>query len=139
MLKISDAANLALHAMSVLAATKGPGQASVTRLAERLGVSEHHLAKVMQRLSKVGLVRSRRGPKGGFSLGRPADEILLMEVFEAIEGPIPERTCLLGRKVCKGDHCLLGDLIHSVNEQVREHLTRTRLSEMRTGFAPLGA
>jgi len=139
MLKISDAANLALHAMSVLAASNGSGQASVTKLAERLGVSEHHLAKVMQRLAKVGLVKSRRGPKGGFSLGRPADEILLMEVFEAIEGPMPTRTCLLGHKVCKGDHCLLGDLVQSVNQQVREHLTRTRLSEMRTGFSALGA
>ena len=138
MLKISDAANLALHAMSVLAAANGNGQSSVTRLAKRLGVSEHHLAKVMQRLSKVGLVKSRRGPKGGFSLGKPAEDILLMEVFEAIEGPLPERTCLLDRKVCEGKHCLLGDLVQSVNTQVREHLANTRLSEMKPGFAGTG-
>lgn len=139
MLKISDAANLALHAMAVLAATHGAGQTSVTRLAQNLSVSEHHLAKVMQRLSKVGLVKSRRGPKGGFSLGKPAEDIRLMDVFEAIEGPMPVRTCLLDRKVCNGNHCLLGDLVQSVNERVREHLAKTRLSEMKVGFSDLGA
>ncbi len=138
MLRISDAANLAMHAMSVLAASNGNGQSSVTKLAQRLGVSEHHLAKVMQRLSKVGLVKSRRGPKGGFSLGKPADEIVLMDVFEAIEGPVPERTCLLDKKVCDGKHCLLGDLVQSVNAQVREHLAETRLSDMKPGFTGLG-
>jgi Rrf2 family protein len=134
MLKVSDAANLALHAMAVLAATNGGGQTSVAQLAKHLQVSEHHLAKVMQRLSKQGLVKSRRGPRGGFVLGRPAAEIRLIEIFEALEGPMPERRCLLDRSICDGTGCLMGDLVHTVNDQVRHHLTSTTLAAMGSHF-----
>jgi Rrf2 family protein len=138
MLKISDAANLALHAMAALACTNGGGQTSVNQLAERLGVSEHHLAKVMQRLGKIGLVKSRRGPKGGFTLGRDPDTIHLIEIYEAIEGPMPERECLLDRQVCDGTHCLMGDLIQSVDRQVRDHMQNTKLTDMGQTFLAMG-
>ncbi len=136
MLRISDAASLGLHAMALLAAEADRGQASVGRLAERLGVSAHHLAKVMQRLSKSGLVRSRRGPRGGFALGRAPSGIRLIEVFEAIEGPFPERCCMLEAPACQGDHCLLGGLLESVKQQFHRHLCQTRLSDLETGFKP---
>ncbi|MCF8044104.1 MAG: Rrf2 family transcriptional regulator, partial [Desulfarculaceae bacterium] len=69
LLKISEAASLALHTMGLLASR--PGEQVPTReLAARLKVSEAHLAKVMQRLGRAGLVRSQRGPKGGFALER---------------------------------------------------------------------
>ena len=138
MLKISDAANLALHAMAALACSKGGGQTSVNHLAEGLGVSEHHLAKVMQRLGKIGLVKSRRGPKGGFTLGRDPDTIHLMEIYEAIEGPIPQRECLLDHKVCDGTQCLMGDLIRSVDRQVRDHMENTKLTDMGQNFLAVG-
>lgn len=126
MLKISDAANLAFHALAVLGDERLQ-LASVNQIALHLGVSEHHLSKVLQRLAKVGLVVSRRGPRGGFALSRPPEDIFLIEIFEAIEGKLPERTCLLERKVCEGT-CLMGDLLRSVNSQVAEHLSKTNLA-----------
>ncbi len=135
MLRISDAASLGLHAMAVLASVDDSSKMSVTSLAKRLAVSDHHLAKVMQRLNKHGLVSSRRGPKGGFVLARPSDEISLLEVFEAIEGPLPNKTCLMNTRVCNGT-CILGDLLYSINRMVREHLENNTLADMASGFEP---
>ena len=130
MFKLSDAANLAFHAMAVLASNRTESRQSVTRLARHLGVSDNHLAKVMQRLAKLGLVVSTRGPKGGFSLGRKADEISLKEIYEAIEGPLIERTCMLGKPVCDGTNCLLGNLVLTIHQRIDDHLTNTSLADV---------
>jgi len=108
-LRISEATSLALHTMAVL--TAEPERRHSTReLAKTLGVSEAHLAKVMQRLAKQGLV--------------------VLEVFEAIEGPFKPNNCLLGGVLCGGRKCIFGDLIKSVNEKVLAYLRETRLGEL---------
>ena len=128
LIKISEAASLALHTMVMLAGDCGR-PLSAHEMATGLGVSEAHLAKVLQRLGREGLVNSRRGPRGGFTLGRPADEITLLEVYEATEGPLESIDCLLEKKVCPGN-CLLGDLLGKVDTMVRSHLSQTRLSDL---------
>jgi Rrf2 family protein len=130
-LRISEAASLGLHAMSLLAEA-GEGWTSAGGLAETLGVSEAHLAKVLQHLGRVGLVKSVRGPRGGFSLARPGSEITLLEIYEALEGPMAETHCLLGRQVCHGS-CLLGGLLKTVDELVRAQLSSTTLAPTLVG------
>lgn len=130
MFKLSDAANLAFHSMLVLSSQPAGTQQSVAYLAQYLGVSENHLAKVMQRLAKVGLVVSRRGPKGGFVLGRPSKDITLLEIYETMEGPLSHRTCMLEQPICKGDCCLMGHLLDTVQDQLRAHLTNTSLADV---------
>ncbi|MEW5911168.1 MAG: Rrf2 family transcriptional regulator [Thermodesulfobacteriota bacterium] len=132
LLKISEAASLALHTMGLLAAE--PKRLISTReMAQRLRVSEAHLAKVMQRLGRAGLVRSQRGPKGGFSLLRRPEDITLLEVYEATEGPLEQRRCLLARPMCNGN-CILGGLLTTVGDQVRDYFATTRLSDVTTSF-----
>ena len=128
-LKISEAASLALHT-TVLLAANADRLLSTHEIAETLGVSEAHLAKVMQRLHHAGLVRSIRGPKGGFGLAKPGARIALLDVYQAIEGPLGAETCLLGRRVCRGKKCVLGGLLGAVNKQVRDYLSKTKLSEL---------
>ncbi|MCF8064724.1 MAG: Rrf2 family transcriptional regulator [Desulfarculaceae bacterium] len=132
LLKISEAASLALHTMGLLASR--PGEQVPTReLAARLKVSEAHLAKVMQRLGRAGLVRSQRGPKGGFALERNPEDITLLEVYEATEGPLRERRCLLGKPMCNGN-CILGGLLERVGDEVRDYFSQTRLSDLKDTF-----
>ena len=127
--RISEASSIAFHATTMLAAL--PDRMFTTKqIASTLGVSDHHLSKVLQRLAKAGLVKATRGPKGGFELERPADEITLLEVYEAIEGPLEDVGCLLGKPVCRPGACILGDLLESVNKQVRDYLENARLSEL---------
>ena len=128
-LKISEATSLAIHAMALLSAE--PEKRHPAReLAEILCVSEAHLAKVMQRLAKQGLVDSVRGPGGGFRVIADVDDITLLEIFEAIEGPFEPSNCLLGGVLCRGRKCVFGELIKTVNEKVLAYLSETRLGEL---------
>jgi Rrf2 family protein len=132
--KFSEAASLALHTMGLLAA--GPEPARTTHeMAERLDVSENHLAKVLQRLGKAGLVASARGPSGGFHLLRPPGEVTLLEVYEAIEGPLGVSACLFAAARCNGE-CILGGLLADVGEQIRSRLAATRLDQAGEAFGP---
>ncbi len=128
-LRVSDAAALALHTTVMLAACK-QRIVSTVEIAETLHASEAHLAKVLQRLHKAGLVESVRGPKGGFRLSKAGDQITMLEVYEAIEGPLAPSTCLLATRICDGSRCILGDLLRTVNSSVREYLSKTRLSDL---------
>lgn len=128
-LRISEAGSLALHSMAFLAAK--PDQSVTTReIADRFHVSEAHLSKVLQRLTKAGLVKSTRGPKGGFTMAKPADKILLLDVYESIEGPFTSRKCLLGTPVCGDNKCILGGLLEKIDTQLKEYLSGTKLSEL---------
>lgn len=138
---MSDAAALAVHAAAVLAAASG-SRRSTREIAETLSASEAHLSKVLQRLNRVGLVRSVRGPRGGFSLARDPGDITLLEVYEAIEGPFAPRACLLGNAVCGGGSCVMGDLLTDLNDLVHDYLARTTLSVLPafvSASAPLAA
>ena len=76
-----------------------------------------------------------RGPKGGFALGRSPKEVTLLEVYEAIDGPVPSGNCLLSRPICAGKRCILGNLLTSVNHQVHKQLAETKLSSLAGAFS----
>ena len=132
MLKVSDAVNLAFHASALLASAEAPRSAG--EMARYLDVSENHMAKVLQRLVRAGLMLSRRGPAGGFELNRPAAELSLLQIYEAIEGPFVEQGCLLNKPVCDGSCCIFGDLLQSVHGQIHKHLENTHLADMCPSF-----
>jgi Rrf2 family protein len=128
-LKISEAASLATHSMVFLAAN--PEKPHSTReIADALLASEAHLSKVFQRLSRHGLVHSVRGPRGGFELAKPGDQIRLLEVYEAIEGRVVEIQCLLNAKVCNGSGCVFGSFLKSASREFRHYLESTTLSDL---------
>ncbi|MCX5858724.1 MAG: Rrf2 family transcriptional regulator [Proteobacteria bacterium] len=127
-LNISEAVSLALHAALMMSAN--PGRlVSTHEIATALKGSEAHLAKVLQRMVRAGLVESIRGPAGGFRLKKKPSEIYLLEIFEIIEGKLAEDKCLLSSPICPAGSCIFGGMLDSVNRQVREYLTKTRLSE----------
>ena len=129
-LRISEAASLALHTMVFMSAD--PGRFYSTReIAERLSVSGAHLAKVLQRLARVGLVKSARGPRGGFKLGKNIEDVSLLDVFEAIEGHFEPRECLMMERSCNGTECLLGELLEKINTSFREYLGGMRLAKLK--------
>ena len=129
MLKISEAASLAMHGM-VLLASDLERAISTREIASSLHASEAHLSKVLQRLTRAGLVRSIRGPRGGFMAGKPADEITLLDVYESIEGPLVPCECLFSAPVCGDNLCIMGGILGTVDRQIREYLAETKLSDL---------
>ena len=128
LLRVSEAASLGLHSLVLLAVE--PGESLTThRIASRLEASEAHLSKVLQRLARQGLVKSARGPKGGFVLAKPPKGITLLEVYESIEGPLSWSNCLLDSPICSGT-CIFGGLLKDVHGQVRRYLAGTTLAEL---------
>ncbi len=117
---ISEAASLAIHAVVLIAASDK--LINVNQIAEATGASKNHLAKVMQRLGKEGLVTSSRGPNGGFKLKKQPNEFTLYDVYESIEGPIEIEGCPMERPVCPFEKCLMGGIIHKVTSDLRTYL-----------------
>jgi Rrf2 family iron-sulfur cluster assembly transcriptional regulator len=105
--------------------------ALVTEIARAEGVPESYLAKIFQDLARGGVLVSHRGAKGGFSLVRPLKEVSLLEVIEAIEGPIALQPCLDGRQVC--DHladCGVSDIIRLAQAEMVRVLESTSLETL---------
>jgi Rrf2 family protein len=132
-LNISEAAAMALHTMVALAGASEP--LSSRELATRLMRSEAHMSKVLQRLLKAGFVKSNRGPRGGFMLTRSPADVIMLEIYEAMDGPLGDVACTQTPPVCDGTTCVFGQLVTLVNRQVREYLGAIRLSEL-TLLAP---
>ena len=92
-------------------------------IAESQDIPESYLAKIFQDLSKGGLVRSRRGAKGGFTLARPASEITLRQVIEALQGPISLNRCLDIRDECpRLESCSVAPVLREAQAQLLETL-----------------
>ena len=128
-LRISDAASMAMHTLALMS-VEPEILYSTKSVAEKLAVSGAHLAKVFQRLARAGLVESERGPKGGFRLGKPAEDISLLEVYEAIEGPFKPKDCVMNERTCVGAGCMFGDLLVGMNREFREYMKGKRLAEL---------
>jgi len=129
LLRIPEAASLGLHAAVILAGHHN-GPLSAKDLADRLEASEAHLAKVMQRLVRAGIVGSTRGPKGGFVLAKRADRVSLLDIYEAVEGHVEPTTCVFGKPVCGRDACILGGFVEEFDTRFRGYLAKARLSEL---------
>lgn len=140
-LRVSEAASIGLHAMVVLAA-KPKKLLSNKQIAVTLGVSEAHLSKVLQQLARAGFLRGTRGPGGGFTIQPGAEDKTLLEVYEAIEGPLRSHKCLLS-SACGGKNCIFGKLLSSLDNEARKYLAKATLADVSKGYtlpkvAPLG-
>lgn len=130
---LTEAATLALHA-AIFIANAPSGHASGREMAEALHVSEAHLAKVLNRLAREGLLNSTRGPAGGYALAREPKEIRLLDVYEALEGELQPGRCLWEAPKCGRASCPLGDLMYEVNQRVRDFLASTTLAHPGLSF-----
>lgn len=129
LLKLTEGTVLGLHAMVFLAEQQGR-MVNTAEIASYLKASKAHLSKVLQRLSHEGFVVAERGSKGGFSLARPADEVTLRDIYEALEGALRLDGCLFSKKTCERAHCILGSLVKDVRKQVSAYFSRTTLQDL---------
>ena len=113
-------------------AQQPPGAISlVSEIAEAVDVPQTFLAKIFQNFAKIGLINSFRGTGGGFTLGRPAEQITLREIVEAVEGPILPNRCLLGSGNCeRARGCSVHPVWKDVQQKVVEILEAVSLADL---------
>ncbi len=126
--KFSQAANIAVHALAYMVVDSG-GYLSASALGEKLGVSDTHLSKVLNRLTAQGVLKSSRGSKGGFTLAVDPDSISLLEIVEIIDGKFEYTECFLGKPVCGVQKCLFVTLQQQITDMVRNALKDVTLKE----------
>jgi len=96
-----------------------------------VAIPKSFLAKIFQDLAKSGILRSQRGAGGGFSLARPADQITVLEIIEAIDGKIALQRCLSEVPDCeRRESCALCSLFEQAQDRLKEVFSRTTLSEL---------
>jgi Rrf2 family protein len=93
-LRISRKIDYGLRAMIYLASIPAEVVVPFREIARQMLVPEDFLAKILKTLVDEGLVKSTRGPHGGYALAKPATDISFLEVIEAVEGPIALNVCL---------------------------------------------
>jgi Rrf2 family protein len=113
----------ALRALIYLAEKDAPGPVLVREIAESAGVPRQSLAKILHGLRNQGLVRSTKGPGGGYQLARPGDAVRVVDVIEAVDGRVElDRTCILGLDQCT-DYASCA--LHDVWKLFRENYVTT--------------
>lgn len=121
----------ALQAILYITAKKDTGYTDIKEISNSLGIPHHFLAKILQSLSKRGLLRSQKGPSGGFALSGESDTITLFHIVEAIDGDAFLRDCVLGLPVCGGDNpCPIHTKWGILREEIHKMLTSKTIAEI---------
>jgi Rrf2 family protein len=118
------------YAVRALAAlgTSG-GHVQVARIAQEQAVPFDFLQKILRKLKTAGFVTVRRGPGGGFALARPPADITLLDVLDAVQGPLTVSQCLLDGYECPmASTCPVRDRLAAVQDSVRSSLAGITLS-----------
>ncbi len=130
---IPEAVSLALHALTKLTISQDES-VKLNDLLIKPG-SADHLSKVMQKLVSAGMVNSRRGRNGGFSLAVDPEDLRLIDVWLAIEGTFQSGSCPYKKTGCSLSRCIFGSINAEASELIREYLSETTLADL--GRIPL--
>ncbi len=128
-MKLSYAAAYAVHALVRMTSNEKVSPIKWKKLARESGTPERFLLNVLQSLARADILQASRGPNGGFTLTQQPDEISLLDVIEAVEGPIvavlptkdkfPDRT---GKR--------LVDVLQGVTDNARRELQAVKISDL---------
>ena len=129
-MKLTRASSYALHAVAYMAGQKKGDPVASHIIAHDRKIPERFLLKVLKPLVSAQILHSIKGPNGGYRLAKPANEITMLDVVEAVDGPIrgaapvnPKKPeSLLDRKLEK--------VCSDIADSLRKHLGKVRMSEL---------
>src|SRR5262245_42599814 len=139
-MKVSAQEEYGLRCLLQVARAPGGSATSLRQIAESEGISAAYAGKLLWILSHAGLVKSIRGPKGGYSLTRPSTEILLSDVIKVLDEDEMSHHCqhFAGDlDTCiHTDDCTIKPVVQGLHSLVRDVLSRISLAQLMTGQAP---
>ncbi len=130
-MRYSQSTELAIDSLFYMAANSQLADFSVDDVAAAQHVSASYLAKIFQQLVKAGLLRSHRGSKGGYALGRAPSLISLRDVAVVFEGASPMYECNPTAKMCMlGPKCLITATFSEAERKMQEVLSKVTLQDI---------
>ena len=130
-MRYSQSTELAIDSLFYMAANSQVADFSVDDVATAQHVSASYLAKIFQQLVKSGLLRSHRGSKGGYALGRAPNQINLRDIAIVFEGASPMYECNPAAKMCTlGPKCLILATFSEAERKMQEVLSKVTLQDI---------
>ncbi|MCU0505833.1 MAG: Rrf2 family transcriptional regulator [Chloroflexi bacterium] len=131
-LELTKRGDYAVRAMVALASAPPGTLLSVPRMADEMGIPVRFLPQVMGDLGRAGLVTAVTGRAGGYRLARPASEVTLLDVVEAVEGDSRRRTCILRGVPCgiDGTTCAVHDPFFAAQDAMIDRLSSADLASI---------
>jgi Rrf2 family transcriptional regulator, iron-sulfur cluster assembly transcription factor len=128
----SSACEYAIRAATYLALRHGEGELIKLRdIAEAEDIPSPFLSSILQRLVTVGLLRSARGPSGGYALASNPERVTLYDIKAAVDGTADLEACAVGLGACSEEvPCPLHDTWKPIREEIRGYLETTTLEAM---------
>jgi Rrf2 family iron-sulfur cluster assembly transcriptional regulator len=128
--KLTSKGRYAVTAMLDLALHSKEGPVTLANISQRQDISLSYLEQLFTRLRKHGLVSSTRGPGGGYSLGRSADEIAIADVISAVDEHVDATRCGGSSDCHAGERCLTHDLWQGLSRQIFNFLNEITLGKL---------
>ena len=130
---LSRSCEYALLAVWHLARNSGSEYVLIRQIAEENGISFYFLSKVLHTLTQKGILVSHRGPRGGVALARPAEEIMIIEIVEAIDGLTFRQRCITGLPRCDDENpCPLHEEWKKIREEIDRMLSAKSVAQFMT-------
>ena len=129
-MRLTTKGRYAVTAMLDLALHYGEGPITLADIAQRQGISLSYLEQLFARLRRKSLVSSVRGPGGGYSLGREAEEIFVAEVITAVDESVDTTRCHGAHNCQNNERCLTHDLWQDLSDRIYEYLNDISLQEL---------
>src|ERR1035437_4901084 len=127
----SRSAEYANRAFVNLAQVPEGKYAMVKNIAAQEVIPAHFLAKILQQLARKGLLRSSKGPTGGFSLRVDANDIRLLNIVEALDGLAPYQQCASGLSECSDDMpCSMHDSWIALRSRIMDYLGKNTIADL---------
>jgi Rrf2 family protein len=130
-MEITRQADYALRSVLMLSRTNGSHRISTAEIARKMKIPPSFLAKIMSQLSVAGLIETARGAHGGVVLARPAEDISMLEVVEAIDGPVTLNACTTDPDKCEfGRDCPIHEVWCLTQAELAEKLRHTHFGQL---------
>lgn len=138
-MKLSTKSRYAVMAMCDLASSAQGRPISLAEIALRQDISLSYLEQLFARLRRAGLVRSVRGPGGGYLPGKALGDMRIAEIVQAVDIDTPRGNCTPGAPQCcsdKATHCQTHDLWEQLGKQMLWFLNRVTVEDVLAGRVP---